>query len=428
MTERLKSKDVELPLPMQGTPPALPPGAAADAAADEDIALARIFDQTQDILQAIREESRGDVATREEPRFPISRAAELIGRSDSMIREAEKSGRLPQPERAENGRRVNYTLGAINHMRRVFGTSPRRAPNEKTAILAIQNFKGGVGKSTLAVNLAQFLAIQGYRVCLVDCDSQATTTSMFGYRPDLDLDGEEDTLYGYLHNGLSAVPPSMIKDTHFDGLKLLPANLDLYQAEYELAAQVARAGEHGHGRLVFNRIGDAMASLADDFDVIVMDPPPALGMISLGVLAAANAMIVPVPPTIVDFSSTASFIGMALDSMKILARYRARPVFNFVRLVASRTSETKSMQRTVLKLMQELFGRNMFNSSIKDSAEIDNASSRFKTVFELDKPISKKDVHDRCVASLTAVCSEIELEIRKTWPSHHEALVQAGVL
>jgi chromosome partitioning protein len=402
--------------------------ASADVAMDEDIALARIFDQTQDILEAIRQESRGDVATRAEPRFPISRAAELVGRSDSMIREAEKSGRLPQPDRAENGRRVNYTLSAINHMRRVFGTTPRRAAGEKAAILAIQNFKGGVGKSTLAVNLAQYMAIQGYKVCLVDCDSQATTTSMFGYRPDLDLDSEDETLYGYLHNGLSVVPKSMLKDTHFDGLTLLPANLDLYQAEYELAALVARAGEHGHGRLVFNRIGDAMASLADDFDVIVMDPPPALGMISLGVLAAANAMIIPVPPTIVDFSSTASFIGMALDSMKILARYRARPVFNFVRLVASRTSENKSMQRTVLNLMQELFGRNMFNATIKDSAEIDNASSRFKTVFELEKPISRKDVHDRCLASLTSVCAEIEIEIRKTWPSHRDALSQAGLL
>lgn len=411
-------------LPIAGLEPAERMGKALF---DEDAAMTRIFSQSQDILDAIRAETAGNVEARQEPTFPISRAAELIGRSDSMIREAEKNGRLPEPERSENGRRVNYKLSDVNRMRQVFGTAPRRAVHEQAAIIAIQNFKGGVGKSTVAVNLAQYLAIQGYRVCLVDCDSQATSTSMFGYNPDLDLDAEEDTLFGYLFNGLTEVPDRVVKDTHFDGLKLIPANLELFEAEYALAGMAARA-EKGQARVVFSRLSEAIHSLAPRFDVIIMDPPPALGMVSLSVLAAANAMIVPVPPTIVDFSSTASFIGMAQKSIEILASVRSRPVFNFIRLVASKTNENKGMQRTVLRIMQDMFGRSMFNSALKDSAEIDNASSRFKTVFELDKPISKKDVHERCLASLTAVCSEIETEIRKTWPSHHAALTQEGLL
>src|SRR3546814_1389900 len=64
-------------------------------------------------------------------------------------------------------------------------------------LMAVQNFKGGVGKSTLAVHLAQYLAIQGYRVALIDCDSQASATTLFGYVPDLDLT-EDDTLYPFL--------------------------------------------------------------------------------------------------------------------------------------------------------------------------------------------------------------------------------------
>ena len=393
---------------------------------DADATMNRIFEQSKFVLEAIRNESIGDTGKRSEPTYPISRAAELVGRSDSMIREAEKSGRLPEPERGENGRRVNYPLSAINHMRSVFGTERRRGPGDKAAVVAVQNFKGGVGKSTIAVNLAQYLAIQGYRVCLIDCDSQATSTAMFGYRPDLDLDGELDTLYGYLREPENGITERMIKDTHFDGLKLIPANLDLYLAEYEIAATVAR-GER-EGGLAFNRLSLGIQSIADQFDIVILDPPPALGMVSLGVLAAANAMVVPVPPTIVDFSSTASFIGMAQESMRILSKYRAKPIFNFVRLVASKTTENKGMHKTVLRIMQQVFGRSMINSTLKESAEIDNASARFKTVFELDKPISKRDVHDRCLASLNAVCGEIEVEIRKTWPSHHDALVQEGLI
>jgi Mrp family chromosome partitioning ATPase len=65
------------------------------------------------------------------------------------------------------------------------------------AVIAVQDVKGGVGKSTLSVHLAQYLAIQGYRVCLIDCDSQASSTTLFGYVPDLDL-SEGQTLYPFL--------------------------------------------------------------------------------------------------------------------------------------------------------------------------------------------------------------------------------------
>src|SRR3546814_3201438 len=85
-------------------------------------------------------------------------------------------------------------------MRGLFGTRPWRAATDPGCVIAVQNFKGGVGKSTLAVHLAQYLAIKGYRVALVDCDSQASATTLFGYVPDLDLT-EDDTLYPFLREG-----------------------------------------------------------------------------------------------------------------------------------------------------------------------------------------------------------------------------------
>jgi cellulose biosynthesis protein BcsQ len=103
----------------------------------------------------------------------------------------------------------------------------------------VQNFKGGVGKSTLSVHLAQYLAIKGYRAALIDCDSQASATTLFGYVPDLDLT-EEDTLYPFLrHDDMESLDYALRK-THFDGLELVPANLRLFQSEYEIAARMAR--------------------------------------------------------------------------------------------------------------------------------------------------------------------------------------------
>ena len=68
-------------------------------------------------------------------------------------------------------------------MRELFGTLPHRADTDEPIILSVQNFKGGVGKSTVATHLAHYLALQGYRICVLDCDPQATTTSLFGLNP-----------------------------------------------------------------------------------------------------------------------------------------------------------------------------------------------------------------------------------------------------
>ena len=97
-------------------------------------------------------------------------------------------------------------------------------------VVAVSSGKGGVGKSTIALHLAQHFAINGYRVLFIDCDSQASSTMMFGYRPDVDLE-EEDTLYGHFHNPELLGVRKIIRKTHFHGLDLIPSNLRLYNLE-----------------------------------------------------------------------------------------------------------------------------------------------------------------------------------------------------
>jgi chromosome partitioning protein len=175
--------------------PALPSGRNAETLET----VAGLYDRALGTLASLRD--RGDVTerpARQAPRFPITRTAELVGRTSAAIRDAEKEGRLPRVERTPSGRRVGYSLAEINHMREVFGTRPWRSAEDPLAIIAVQNFKGGVGKSTVSTHLAQYLAIRGYRVCLVDCDSQGSTTALFGHVPDLDFD-EDDTLYRHCH-------------------------------------------------------------------------------------------------------------------------------------------------------------------------------------------------------------------------------------
>lgn len=374
------------------------------------------------VLEKLRDGARNARADeRREPTFPIGKAAELVDRTPAAIRDAEKDGRLPPPPRTESNRRVGYTLAQLNDMRGVFGTRPWRDLDDPCAVVAVQNFKGGVGKSTISVHLAQYLAIRGYRVLLVDCDSQASATTLFGYVPDLDLT-EDDTLYPFLRQDELASVDYAIRKTHFDGLDLIPANLRLFQSEYELAARMAR----GQGTLL-DRLSQGVASVADRYDVIVIDPPPALGAISLSVLRAATALVVPVPPTVMDFSSTAAFLAMLDETMQVLSERDMALELSFLRFVASKVDENKSMQKELIGLMRQIFGTSMIRSPLKDSAEIDNATARLMTVYELEGPVTSRAVRDRCLAYLDGVNSEIELDIRATWPSHLKRLRKEGL-
>ncbi|MAW98960.1 MAG: chromosome partitioning protein [Sphingomonas sp.] len=384
--------------------------------------ISALAERCSNILEKLRDGAQSKRADeRREPIFTIGKAADLVGRTPAAIREAEKDGRLPEPGRTETNRRVGYTLGQLNDMRGVFGTRPWRSADDPCAVVAVQNFKGGVGKSTISVHLAQFLAIRGYRVLLIDCDSQASATTLFGYVPDLDLQ-EEDTLYPFLRQDELVSLEYAIRATHFDGLDLIPANLRLFQSEYELAARMAR----GQGALL-DRLQQGIASVADRYDVVVIDPPPALGAISLSVLRAANALVVPVPPTVMDFSSTAAYLAMLDETMQVLLEHGMDTDLAFLRFVASKVDENKSMQRELMGLMGQLYGNALVRTPLKDSAEIDNASARLMTVYELDGPTTSRSVRDRCLTYLDGVNSEIETDIRSMWPSHESRLRREGL-
>lgn len=353
-------------------------------------------------------------------RFPMGKAAEMIGRSSESIREAEASGRLPQPELTATNRRVGYTLSEVNNMRRVFGTLPWRAETDEPVILSVQNFKGGVGKSTIAVHTAHYLALKGYRVLLVDCDPQGSSTSLMGINPDVDLGGSE-TLYPYLRRDYEDLGYA-IRQTHWEGLDLIPANLDLFSSEYEMAVLLKDNPIH------FDWLRDGIERAAQNYDVVILDSPPALGFISLSVLRAANALLIPTLPSNVDLFSTRKFISMMTDVLEQLSSLPRERTYKFLRVVISRGSDTKTSHGEMSHFMEETWGRRMMRAQLKDSAEIDNAGMLLKSVYEIGQPTASRQTWTRCMSYLDAYGKELELLIRKTWPSHYESLEQAGLL
>ncbi len=379
--------------------------------------VSELIERTNDLRRAFRDNNfRPDSLKKDTRRYSMKDAVKLVGRSHQAIRDAEGDGRLEPPEIGESGRRLGFTLKQINTMRDVFGTRRRRSDGDEPIVIAIQNFKGGVAKSTITTHLGEYLAQEGYRVLLIDCDSQASSTSTFGYLPDDEID-EEDTLLPFLRDEEESLHYA-IRETYWDGLSIIPSNLHLYQAEYSLAADVTPD--------TFSMLHEGIQSVAEDFDIILLDPPPALGMISLNVIYAANALLIPMPPSMYDFSSTISFLTMLYETMEVLEDKVGKIDYKFVKLLISRFDENKSGQVTLVDLIQSEFGNVVLSSKLRESAEIVTAGNLQRTVYELDKANTK--VRRRCLNILDAVNSEIELLIRKSWPSHAKALKERGLI
>ena len=346
-------------------------------------------------------------------RFGIAEAAQLLGCSTNRIRMAEEDGRLPSPPASENGRRPGYTVEQMLNMRAVLGASPARGESDRPAIVAVQNFKGGVGKSTVTTHLAHYFAVQGYRVLVVDCDSQATTTTLFGFNPHFNITREE-TLYPYL-----SIDPTQsdlryaVKSTPWPNVDLIPSNLELFDVEYELAA----AGSDGGSVLAarFRKLRAGLAELASDYDMVILDPPPALGTISLAVMQAANALLVPLAATTPDFCSTVQFLSMMDQVLHQLGEAGIEVGYDFVRLICSKFDGNDPSHAMVRQIMEQTFGPSLLPVSILESAEISHAAMRMMTVYELERPLGTARTHKRCRANMDEALGQVEQLIRRGW-------------
>ena len=350
--------------------------------------------------------------------FSPSEAAEMVGRDRTTLARAEgELGLQNLPRHADSNRRLGYSLELINAFRQHFGTLPwRDAKADKALIGAIQNFKGGVGKSTTTANLAHRLALKGYRVLVIDTDSQATTTSMFGYMPDAEIP-QEATILPYLA-GEQATLDYAIRRTYFPGIDLIPACLALYEAEISIVMNVAGQPSREQRVAFFSELRAGIDTIADNYDVILADSPPALGMISINVLMAADFLIVPCAARMFDFSSTVQFFRMVHN---YIGQIDPNKTYRWISVLTTLFDRRYESQKQFFEVMRACFGDSLFQRVFLHSSAIINAAAQFNTPYEQAKP-------DRQVLQMMdAVFEDIESAILREWPSKASLLSQRGI-
>ena len=381
--------------------------------------LADILANSENFLQRMHELGQEPSAQKELKRlFSPSEAAEMVGRDRTTLARAESEiGVEPPVRNPENNRRVGYTLEQVQAFRRHFGTLPWRDPaSDQPIVVACQNFKGGVGKSTTCVNLAHYLALKGYRVLVVDTDSQATTTSMFGYVPDAEID-EDATILPYL-SGYQKTLDYAVRKSYWPNIDLIPACLALYEAELAIVMHLAAQTDVDKRVQFFLELKYGLQTVADNYDVILLDSPPALGMISINVLMAADALLVPSAARMFDFSSTVQFFRMIHN---YIGKIDANKQYRWISVLTTLFDQRYESQKQFFEVMRTCFGESVFQRVFFHSAEVINSAAQFVGPYEQPKPNRK------VLEMMDAVFGEIEVALLKEWPSKRALLNERGI-
>ena len=356
-------------------------------------------------------------ARKELRKFTSGEAAQFLGVKDAYLRKLHLEGKGPQPEIRGNGRRY-YSTNDIQALRdmleqgaKVRGTYlPGRQEGDHLQVITVINFKGGSGKTTTSAHLAQKLALDGYKVLALDLDPQASFSALHGYQPEFDLlDG------GTIYDAIRYDDPCPIKDviqkTYFTNLDVVPGNLDLMEFEHDTPRALAQGGSN----LFFTRVGQALAQVEGEYDVVVMDCPPQLGFLTMSALSAATAVLVTVHPQMLDVMSMCQFLLMTSNLLGVVADAGGDMSYDWLRYVVTRYEPGDGPQNQMVSFMRSMFGDHVLNHPVLKSTAISDAGITKQTLYEVEKSQFTRTTYERAMESLNSVNEEIEDLIQQAW-------------
>lgn len=265
--------------------------------------------------------------------------------------------------------------------------------DDRGVVVAVANQKGGVGKTTTAVSLAACLAEQGVRVLLIDFDPQGNASSGLG----MGADAGDATIYDVLVDQVQLT--EAIVATSQRGLELVRSNVDLAGAEVELVSAYSRE----------YRLRRALESVRADYDIIMVDCPPSLGLLTVNAMTAADGIIVPIQ------SEYFALEGLGtLRRNAQLIRGKLNPDLEIVGFVLTMTDSRTKLSQQVVEEVRHHFGERVFDSRIPRTVRLAEAPG-------FGQPITQFDAGSRGAMAYRRLAREVVARLDTRERSHQTA-------
>jgi len=369
---------------------------------------------------------------------------------------------LPQGQTEEEGRQHWYTLQEINELRRRLKVNrkslmPQRPAGKRAIRAAIANFKGGAGKSTVALHFAHAAALDGYRVLVVDFDPQATLSHSMG----LNDVNEEYTVWGVMARDLiretermnaamqgaesgAALPQrklpaqitemglsdlrvtDFIKPTNWPTIDALPSCANAAFVEFASAQYRHLNPEWSF----FAAVSRYLDSLPDDaYDMIIFDCPPAIGYQSMNAVFAADVLYIPSGPGYWEYDSTTSFIGQLAEALEDLERFGGvvpagtltlPKVFADVRFLLTRFESNNDLHRAMQSAFGKVFGDRLADHPIEMTRAVEQSGRFLSSIYETDYRDMTRETWRRARASFDQAYDEFKGHLITAWDTLEE--------